>query len=295
MHRNAPPAIRRHAGLLALLLVVAWPAAAERSHPREGRLTQGEAVWLDADDEEVFAVLRRADRSEVRGGVLLIGGRGEHPEAPGAIAPLRRALADHGWVTLAMARADAEESSARLRAGLNWLVDAIEQGERKLVIIGHEQGALDALAFLDQHGDEPELHALVLINTPLPGGDDEARVLAQLEALERPVLDIFFRRGPRAVVDTADERRRSVRRGGNEHYRQDILPGTGRDSPAEGVLTRRIQGWLTDPEQTRRKERDGEEVEHRRAPPRSEQELREETEPADNDDLRRYFTPPGGD
>ena len=273
---------------LGLGLLLSGTAVAERSHPLERWLSEGEALWLEVEGEAVPAVLRGAARETARGGVLLLAGRGEHADAPGVIGPLRRDLADRGWKTLALERSPDGASGARIEAGLTWLLDHLEAEEPRLVVLGHERGAADLLNWL---GETPtiEPYALVLVNVALPHGDAEAEVLGRLEGLDLPVLDIFHRGAPSAVVATAEARLRSARRAGNEHYRQDALVDPAPRQEDDATLLRRIGGWLLAPEGRPKSERP--------ASSRKGEQHREVREPArreDNDDLQRYFTPPPG-
>jgi hypothetical protein len=288
------PRFRARPLLLALLLASPWFAFAEDPHPLEDRIREGEGVWLEADGERFFAIARRAARPEPRGGVLLVGGRGEHPDYPGVMSPVRRDLADHGWLTLALARASDGASDARLRAGMEWLTAQLEDDSPRIVLLGHGLGGLDLLGALDDTGTSP--HALVLVDVVIPSGEDGKQALERLMSADFPILDIYRQGAPRSVVDTAPERRRTARRGDNDHYRQDGLPGSGRTTTEARALTRRIRGWLGDPEQERRERK---EWRGSRPVPSARGEYRETTRDSDEekteDDLRRYFSPPGGD
>lgn len=286
------PRFRARPLLLALLLSAPWFAFAEDSHPLEHRLRDGEGVWLEAEGERFFAIARRAARPEPRGGVLLVGGRGEHPDYPGVMSPVRRELADQGWLTLALARDPDGATDARLRAGMNWLTARLEDDSPRIVFLGHGLGGLDLLNALDDTGPSP--HALILVDVVIPSGDDGEQALERLMNAEFPILDIYRRGAPRSVVDTAPERRRSARRGDNDHYRQDALPGSGRTPTETRALTRRIRGWLGDPRQERRERK---EWKGSSPAPATRTERRETTRDSETreteDDLRRYFSPPG--
>ncbi|MFO8156523.1 MAG: DUF3530 family protein [Pseudomonadota bacterium] len=280
--------------LLALLLSAPWFAFAEDTHPLEQRLRDGEGIWLEADGARFFAIARQAARPNPRGGVLLVGGRGEHPDYPGVMSPVRRELADQGWLTLALARDPDGATDGRLRAGTDWLMDRLEDDSPRIVLLGHGLGGLDLLNALDDTGTTP--HALVLVDVVIPSGDDGEQALERLTNAEFPILDIYRRGAPRSVVDTASERRRNARRGDNAHYRQDALPGSGRTTTEARALTRRIQGWLGDPRQERRERK---EWKASNPDPATRTERRETTRDSEaggtEDDLRRYFSPPAGD
>jgi hypothetical protein len=287
--------------LLALLLALPVPAA--DFHPQAGRVEAGRVVELKADGQTLAAIARAPARPRARGGVLLLAGLGEHANAAGAVGPLRRGLADAGWLTLSMASADGREANdARIRAGLEWLAQRLEPdgGKPFLVLGGSGHGAAATAAWLAGNRDnEPAVGALVAVNTLVRSGDEGEAVLRAFQAIEIPVLDIYGDAGRREVVTTADERTSRARAGGNEAYRQDRIQGLVDFRRDPATLNTRVAGWLgTAREEAAARARA---AERRRAQREAagkepvEESPEEEGEGQQRpDDLERYFTPPGG-
>ena len=287
--------------LLALLVPLAAPAA--DFHPQAGRVEAGRVVELEADGQTVAAIARAPARPRALGGVLLLGGAGEHANAAGAIGPLRRGLADAGWLTLAVAsRPDREGNDARIRAGLEWLAARLAQDEGPtfLVLAGHGRGAGAVATWQASNRDaERAAGALVLVNALVEPDERGQAVLGALGAVEQPVLDIYGDAGRRAVVATAGERARRAQAGGNRDYRQDRIQGALDFSRVPEMLVTRVAGWLGTTQQeaaararaeARRqaqREAEGKEPAEEAAPEEGETQQRP-------DDLQRYFTPPGG-
>ena len=289
--------------LLMLVLLPALPAPAADFHPQAGRVEAGRVVELEVGGETLAGIARAPDQPRARGGVLLLAGLGEHANAAGTIGPLRRGLANHGWLTLAIASSGAQEAdNGRIRAGLEWLAERLEPdgGEPFLVLGGSGSGAAAAARWLGDHRDgEPAVGALVAVNALVLSGDQGETVLRALQAIDRPVLDIYGDAGRRAVVATADERARRARAGGNEAYRQDRIQGLSDFRRASATLTNRVAGWLG----TARHEADARAraAERRRARREAAGKEPVEESPGEGeegqqrpDDLERYFTPPGG-
>ncbi|MGM0413220.1 MAG: DUF3530 family protein [Pseudomonadota bacterium] len=286
-----------------LVLLPALPAPAADFHPQAGRVEAGRVVELDAGGETLAAIARAPDRPRARGGVLLLAGAGEHANAAGTVGPLRRGLADAGWLTLAIASTgDREANDARIRAGLDWLVERLEQdgGRPFLVLGGSGHGAAATATWLAENRDgEPAVGALVAVNALVASGEEGEAVLRALQALEVPVLDIYGDAGRREVVTTAEERARRARAGGNDAYRQDRLQGLVDFRRNPSMLNTRVAGWLgTAREEAAARARAAERrrAEREAAGKEPEEESPEEKEEDQQrpDDLERYFTPPGG-
>jgi hypothetical protein len=288
--------------LLALMAPLAVPAA--DFHPQAGRVEAGRVVELEAGGETLAAIARAPARPRALGGVLLLAGAGEHANAAGAIGPLRRGLADAGWLTLAVAsRPDREGNDARIRAGLEWLAERLEQdaGPTFLVLAGSGRGAGAAATWLAGHRDfEPPPQALVAVNPVIEPDERGEAVLQALRAIDLPVLDIYGDAGRRAVVATAEERARRARSGGNDAYRQDRIQGLTDFHRDPETLNTRVAGWLGTARdeaaaRARAAERRRAEREAEGREPESEPEEDEGDGQERPDDLQRYFTPPGGD
>lgn len=225
--------------------------ALERHFPAEQQRRLGEA-------ENAFLTLwLPAARPEPRGAILLVGDHGEHADWPELIAPARRQLSDAGWNTLSMSlpaaapvvfglddEALAERSSARqadlnvrLQLGLSSLKEGAEDG-LPTIIITRGQAAHWALQ-LD--AEAIGIDALVLFRPRAPAML-ERQFVEQVSAWEKPLLELLpSAGGPRAGHH---ERALTARRLDRPGYQQWHI-GDLRGAPeAQGILIRRLQGWL---------------------------------------------------
>ena len=95
--------------LSLILLLAGFSAHAnEPDWAREARLADeivdvildGDPEWLDADGREFLTIYTEAD--EAKAAVVIMHGRGFHPDWADAINPLRVGLVDHGFSTLSI-------------------------------------------------------------------------------------------------------------------------------------------------------------------------------------------------
>ena len=65
-------------------------------------ILDGEPVHLDADGHSFLGIHTEADGGGPRRAVIVLHGRGFHPDWPEVAAPLRIELPEHGWETLSL-------------------------------------------------------------------------------------------------------------------------------------------------------------------------------------------------
>lgn len=216
-------------------------------------LTDGEAVWLGAQDDAWLGLLLEA-HGKPQGGVVLLHELGRHPDWPEVIRPLRTGLAVHGWTTLAvqlpLLASGAERAAygatvtaalARVRAGVERLRG---RGLERVALVGHGLGALLAVrcaAAQDACGAD----AAVAVSLPSGGGfEPPADVLEDLARARVPVLDVYGSRDLFDVHDAADRRAAAGAHAG-AHYRQLAIDGADHEyTGLDELLLRRVRGWL---------------------------------------------------
>lgn len=244
---------------IALLMLTLLALAAQAANlSREQRLSEqldnpaleGEAVRLQGGSDSFLALLQQ-NRGERRfGGVILLHDRGAHADWQAVIAPLRRHLADTGWDSLSLQMPIEEaaspgklpdDASPRIRAAVDYL-----RGRQPdlLVLIGHGDGALRALAYLGTQ-PPPPVRGLVAIGLPVPPGKEGDAVIDAIAGLDLPLLDLYGSQDSPEVVESARSRRGAARRNGREDYRQQRVMGADHDfSGLRQSLERRVGAWL---------------------------------------------------
>ena len=245
-HRTTRALRRRTAALLLAggLAAVTDPAriAAAQDLERERRLEaeivdmiiDGEPVHLDAGGHKFLALHTEAGDDGPRKAVIVLHGRGFHPDWPEVAAPLRSELPEHGWETLSLQMPVLGKSARyydyapifpaafpRIRAGIEYLR---ERGADPVVLAAHSCSAHMAMEFVRVHGDA-EFDGFIGIGM---GATDVGQPMRQpfpLATMSVPVLDLFGDEDYPSVPGEAPHRLAAIRAGGNPYSAQRIVPG----------------------------------------------------------------------
>lgn len=218
-------------------------------------ILDGEPLWLEAAGHRFLAIFTEPATGPARGGVILLHGRGLHPDWPNVIHPLRTALAEQGWYTLSLQMPVLGKDATyydyveilpaavpRIEAGIDFMA---QRGIRPRILLAHSCGVHMAMAWAKaRKGDG--IDAFIGIGM---GATDKGQPLLEplpLDRLPVPVLDIFGSDDYPAVRRHAPRRRqaalrahpasRQVEVSGAEHYfvnRSDQLIAI-------------VSGWLDD-------------------------------------------------
>ncbi len=262
LHAAAPRWARVSALALTASLAIAAAAEPAPDLEREQRLSDeaveglfgGEAVYLDADGHRFLAVDTEADTEETRGGVIVLHGRGFHPDWADVVNPLRTALPEHGWRTLSLQMPVLEKEAKyydyvpifphalpRIDAAVRYLR---EQGLEKIVIVAHSCGVHMSMAWIEARGDG-DIDAYVGIGM---GATDYQQPMKQPFPLARmrvPVLDIYGSDEYPGVLRNAPRRAENLRAGGNAQSRQVVVPGADHYFRGKNeALVEAVTGWL---------------------------------------------------
>lgn len=204
--------------------------AREKRHADQvvGSLVVGDAEWLSAPSRPRFLGLF-TDAPASKGAVVLVHGAGWHPDH-GLTGELRMALADRGYVTLALqmpvlaAEEDDgsryqqmfPEASDRIAAGVRFLQD---KGHKRVAVVSHAMGSGMTYAWLKRTPQAP-LFAWVALSFYGRFDDD-------VPAFAFPVLDMYGAEDYRGIRWPAVLRRRTL----------DRIPGSRQVAVADG-------GWF---------------------------------------------------
>jgi hypothetical protein len=190
----------------------------------------GEVVMLSGADHEFLSIYTEAE-STTRA-LLIIHGRGFHPDWADTVQPLRVGLVDYGWNTLSIQMPVLgkeakyydylpifDEAIPRIEAGLKYLR---AQGNRHIVIVAHSCGVHMSMHYLKHLGDTG-LTAYVGIGM---GATDYRQPMSEpfpLESIKVPVLDIYGTDDYPAVGRQAPERWRQIQNAGNPLSDQRVI------------------------------------------------------------------------
>lgn len=245
---------------LLLVLLSAQVAATEPDFAREARLADeivdvildGDPEWLQADGREFLSIYTAADES--RAAVVILHGRGFHPDWADTVNPLRVDLVEHGYSTLSLQMPvlakDAKyydyisifnHAHARIEAGIKFLRD---DGHKKVVLLAHSCGAHMALDWIRSSGDKT-IDAFIGLGM---GATDYRQPMHESFPLARmhvPVLDLYGAQEFPAVVRLAPSRKAMIEKAGNTKSRQQLLPGANHYFTDQGdPLVAAVANWL---------------------------------------------------
>lgn len=248
--------------ILLLLFVLVGGEAVAADLIREQRIAEqieegivvGEPLYLHAEGVEFLAIHTEANRSPVRGGAIILHGRGANPDWIEVIQPLRSSLPDAGWETLSLqlpvAATDAPdgaysdlipEAFPRIQAGVEFFQ---QRDIRNLVLVGHSLGARMGAQYLAASTPQ-EIKAFVAVGLSVHNPQSDDATLAAVQKIEIPMFDIYGSRDIDPVLHTADRRAAAARRGGNSEYRQLEVPGADHFfTGMQDTLTVRVRAWL---------------------------------------------------
>ncbi|MCP4432836.1 MAG: DUF3530 family protein [Gammaproteobacteria bacterium] len=128
----------------------------------------GDPIMLRTDEREFLGIYTEADESDLA--VIVMHGRGFHPDWIDTVQPLRVGLIDFGWNSLSIQmpvlNKEAryydyvpifDEAIPRIQAAIDYLED---RGNQRIVLIAHSCSVHMSMHYLNQHGDD-EIDAFV--------------------------------------------------------------------------------------------------------------------------------------
>ena len=231
-------------------------------YPREQRLIEeaeaglfdGEIVYLSAAEREVFALLSEPEEPAIDGAVVILHGRGFHPDWPQVAGPLREGLTDLGIVNLSVQMPvlakDAKyyayleiipESFPRIEAAIDYLRVL---GYSWIALVAHSCSVHMTMAWIKQSGDD-RIDAYVGIGM---GATDYRQPMPEpfpLERLSVPVLDLFGNQDYPAVLKMAPERLSAIQAAGNPQSAQVSIDGADHFfEDYENELVEAVADWV---------------------------------------------------
>lgn len=215
-------------------------------------ILDGEPQMLEADGHEFLSIYTEAD--EAVGAVLILHGRGYHPDWADAINPLRVGLTEHGWNTLSIQLPVLEkaakyydyvpifnEATPRIDAAIDFLR---EQGNQKIVIIAHSCGAHMAMQYVRNRGED-NFDAYIGIGMGATDYKQPMREPFPLDQMKKPILDIYGGDDYPAVQRLAAIRAQQMGGEGNALNQQIVVPGANHYFTDKGAeLVEVVAEWL---------------------------------------------------
>lgn len=198
----------------------------------EANLFDGEVVYLNDGERDFAAALIASD--EPRGSVVLLHGRGFHPDWQDVVGPVRVALAEAGWNTLSAQMPVLEkgkkyydyvplfpESYKRIEAAVGYMRDNFA---RPVVLLAHSCGAHMAMNWINEVG-ESRIDAYIGVGM---GATDYGQDLIRpfpIAKMTIPLLDILGAEEYPRVLAQAKERNAILNESGNPQSTQIFIDG----------------------------------------------------------------------
>ncbi len=216
----------------------------------------GEPVWLEAVKHKFLGVSMASKTDTDSRGVLIIHGRGYHPDWEQVVRPLRIDLTDHGWNTLSLQMPVLEkdatyykyisifpEAFPRIEAGIKYLK---EQGNDTVVVIAHSCGVHMAMEWI-RNRDISEMDGFIGIGMGATDYQQTMKDPFPFEKITVPVLDIYGAMDYPAVQHGAEDRLAAMQAAGNAKSNQVILEDADHYMHEQDeVLIETVAGWLSD-------------------------------------------------
>ncbi len=245
---------------LLLLPLASLVAAVEPDFAREARMASeiedvildGEVEWLQAGGREFMSIYTESDQPGTA--VVILHGRGFHPDWIDTVNPLRVGLAERGYSTLSLQMPVLEKDATyydyepifgyafpRIEAGIRYLRN---QGHDQIVLLAHSCGAHMAMAWIEEHGDK-SIDAFIGLGLGATDFGQPMRKPFPLEGMRVPVLDLYGAEEYPAVVRAAPGRLAMIQAAGNPRSRQVVLPGANHYFTDFGdALVSEVAAWL---------------------------------------------------
>lgn len=229
--------------LAAAAVLACLPAAgfAAPDYEREGRLAEeaeaglfdGDAVYLDADGRSFLSLLIEPEAPS-KGAVIVMHGRGFHPDWPQVANPVRVALGERGWTTLSIQMPVlgkgatyydylpiVPDSFPRIEAAIAYLRSA---GHDWIAMVAHSCSVHMSMAWIRMRGDDL-IQAYAGIGMGATDTGQPMREDFPLGAMSVPVLDVFGNEDYPSVIRSAPQRKAAIERAGAAGSMQLIMDG----------------------------------------------------------------------
>ena len=225
-------------------------------------IIDGDPEYLSIDTEEgeleFLSIYTEAD--EPQGVVIILHGRGYHPDWQDAVNPLRVGLAERGWNTLSvqmpvMAK-DAKyydyvplfpKAHPRIDRAIAFAREQIRDNDipNRVVLLAHSCGAHMAMSWVEA-GSFESIDAYIGLGM---GATDYGQPMQHpfpLKDIRVPVLDVYAEDDFPAVQKMAPGRLADIRSAGNPLSEQVVVKGANHYYTDKGeALVDIVSGWLS--------------------------------------------------
>lgn len=249
----------RCCGLL-LLLLFSRSFAATPDFAREDRMAaeivdvilDGEALWLSADGREFLSIFTEAEQASTA--VLILHGRGFHPDWIDTVHPLRVGLVEQGYSTLSIQMPVLEKDAkyydyvpifpyayGRIEAAIALLR---ARAYEKVIVIAHSCSVHMAMAWIGERGDGA-IDGFIGLGMGATDYQQPMRQPFALQDMTVPVFDLYGADEYPAVILQAPQRLEMIEKAANPKSRQAVLGDADHYFSKRGdALLAAVSEWL---------------------------------------------------
>lgn len=221
-------------------------------------ILEGDVTYLTGDAGHRFlAIQTPAVAQPAKGTVVLLHGRGLHPDWANVMHPLRVGLSERGWDTLAIQLPVLDKSALyydyvaifdgaipRIEAALGL---ARQSPSGPVVLLAHSCGAHMAHHWMARGGPAAlsRFDAYIGIGMGATDAGQPMREPFVFEQMHMPILDLYGANDYSAVRRMAKARRAGMARGGNPKNAQVVVPDSDHNFVDRGpALLDVVANWL---------------------------------------------------
>ena len=215
----------------------------------------GDPLYLtDSSKHSFLSIYMEPDTSEAKGGVIIMHGRGMHPDWRDVTHPLRTQLPLNGWHTLSIQMPVLNkaakfydylkifhEAEPRIDAAITFFKS---KNIENIILIAHSCSIHMSMEWL-RNNPTAEISGYVGIGM---GATDYKQPMQQpfpITQLKFPILDIYGSDDYPAVKKNADSRRALIKQAGNNLSKQVIIQGSDHYHKENNtLLVNQITSWL---------------------------------------------------
>jgi len=222
----------------------------------EDAVLDGEVIFLK-DGEHEFMAIDMETEDDAKGAVIILHGRGFHPNWQDTVYPLRTQLPTKGWRTLSLQMPVLGKTAKyndyipvfplatpRIEAGITYLK---EQGIKKIVLFAHSCGAHMAMEWVRENDGKVGEMITAYIGAGM-GATDYKQPMQQpfpLPKMRIPVLDVYGEKEYPGVLRMAPSRLAMIKKAGNTKSKQVTVLGADHYFTDKGdELVKPVSEWL---------------------------------------------------
>ncbi|MDH5601828.1 MAG: alpha/beta hydrolase family protein [Gammaproteobacteria bacterium] len=248
--------------ILSLLLSTVLFSVQASDLAREKRLADeiidsimdGEPEYLSDGKNKFLSIYMETDAEKPKGAVIIMHGRGYHPNWKDVVRPLRIGLPESGWHTLSIQmpvlEKDAKyydyvplfpESFPRIEAAIKFLKS---KNIKNIVLVAHSCSVHMSMAWFDKTGGK-DIDAYIGIGMGATDFKQYMKKPLPLDKYKIPVLDIYGQQEFKAVLKAAPTRLKMIKATGVKQSEQRIVPEADHYITDRGdALVKEVSDWL---------------------------------------------------